>query len=48
MENVKFSELMELTLFNQLKEETVNRLCEICIKRSYKKGEHIFRDKEVE
>ena len=48
MENVKFSELMELTLFNQLKEETVNRLCEICIKRYYKKGEHIFRDKEVE
>lgn len=48
MDDVKISELMELTLFNSLKEDTLNRLCNICIKRSYKKGEHIFRDKELE
>lgn len=48
MDDVKISELMELTLFNNLKEETLNRLCNICIKRICKKGEHIFRDKELE
>lgn len=48
MDDVKFEELMEFDLFNGLKEETVHKLCQIGIKKRYKRGEHIFRDKEQE
>ncbi|MDS0524262.1 Crp/Fnr family transcriptional regulator [Clostridium sp. SHJSY1] len=38
-------ELRKLDIFHGLKEETIEKLCEICNKRELKKGEQLFYDK---
>jgi len=39
-------DLEVLSLFSSLKEETLRKLCHIGSKKTFKKGDHIFRDKE--
>lgn len=39
--------LNEISLFSQVNKETLYKLNEICFVRQLKKGEHLFRDKEV-
>lgn len=39
--------LSEFSLFSQVSKNTVFRLKEICFVKELKKGEHLFRDKEV-
>lgn len=46
MDNIKISDLEKTELFVKVKSETLKTLCEIGVKRIYKKGEHIYRDKE--
>lgn len=46
MDRIKLSEIQEMSLFSNLGLDTLKILCEIGIKRSYKKGEHVYRDKE--
>ena len=39
--------LNKISLFSQVNKETLYKLNEICFVRQLKKGEHLFRDKEV-
>lgn len=39
--------LNKISLFSQISKETLDKLNEICFVRQLKKGEHLFRDKEV-
>lgn len=39
-------DIMSLQLFNDLSEATLKSLDSICVKKRYKKGEHVFLDKE--
>ena len=38
--------LSDLELFSGLKQETIDSLTSLCIEKHYKKGEHIFFDKD--
>ena len=38
--------LSDLELFSGLKQETIDSLTSLCIEKQYKKGEHIFFDKD--
>ena len=46
MNTIKISDLESMEIFNTLNVETLKTLCKIGIKRIYKKGEHVYRDKE--
>lgn len=46
MKRIRISDLEKMELFSNVGRETLKALSEIGIKRIYKKGEHIFRDKE--
>ncbi len=46
MSKITIMDLKRLSLFSSLKEETLIKLCDIGNKKQFKKGEHIFRDKE--
>lgn len=46
MNTIKISDLESMEIFNALNVETLKTLCKIGIKRIYKKGEHVYRDKE--
>lgn len=39
--------LSEFSLFSQVNKNTISKLNEICFVKELKKGEHLFRDKEV-
>ena len=39
--------LSEFSLFSQVSKNTISKLNEICFVKELKKGEHLFRDKEV-
>ena len=43
----KFFKLNEISIFSQMNKETLDNLSEICFIRQLKKGEHLFRDKEL-
>ena len=47
MENINMSDLRKLEVFKNLKDETIVKLCKLGVNRKYKKGEHIYRDKEL-
>ncbi|MBU3196656.1 Crp/Fnr family transcriptional regulator [Clostridium algidicarnis] len=46
MKALTIEELRELDLFNELKDDTLYKLCAFGIKKTYKKGDIVFRDKE--
>lgn len=46
MSKISF-ELNELSLFSQINKDTLEQLNNICFKKQLKKGEHLFRDKEI-
>ena len=46
MKALSIEELRALDLFNELKDETLHKLCFFGIKKTYKKGHVVFRDKE--
>lgn len=49
MSNLKqaiYDEIKEVDLFKNIKEETLNMICNCAIERRYEKGQVIFRDKE--
>lgn len=46
MKALSIEELKALDLFNELKDETLHKLCSFGIKKTYKKGHIVFRDKE--
>ena len=39
--------LNEISIFSQINKDTLDKLNEICFIRKLKKGEHLFRDKEL-
>lgn len=43
----KVFKLSEFSLFSQVSKNTISKLNEICFVKELKKGEHLFRDKEV-
>ena len=43
----KVFKLSEFSLFSQVNKNTIFKLNEICFVKELKKGEHLFRDKEV-
>lgn len=46
MNSIKLEDLQHMELFQKVKLESLQVLCEIGVKKSYKRGEHIYRDKE--
>ena len=46
MKALNIEQLRELDLFNELKDDTLNKLCSFGIKKTYKKGNVVFSDKE--
>lgn len=46
MNSIKLEDLQQMELFQKVKLESLQVLCEIGVKKSYKRGEHIYRDKE--
>lgn len=43
----KVFKLSEFSLFSQVSKNTISKLNEVCFVKELKKGEHLFRDKEV-
>lgn len=46
MKKISREDLIKLEMFTNVKKETIEKLTDYGIKKKYKKGEHIFRDKE--
>lgn len=46
MKALNIEQLRELDLFNELKDDTLHKLCSFGIKKTYKKGNVVFSDKE--
>lgn len=47
MAKITTKDLGRMDIFNGLSEETLGQLSEYCELKEYKKGKHVFRDKEV-
>lgn len=47
MAKITTKDLGRMDIFNSLSEETLGQLSEYCELKEYKKGKHVFRDKEV-
>lgn len=47
MAKITTKDLGRMDIFNSLSEETLDQLSEYCELKDYKKGKHVFRDKEV-
>lgn len=47
MAKITTKDLGRMDIFNSLSEETLGQLSEYCELKDYKKGKHVFRDKEV-
>lgn len=48
MSRIRIEDLKKLELFQDLQEETLDKLCHAGIKKKVYRGEHLFRDKEKE